>query len=357
MANPFSDSVLLDARAKLSTDTQKMFEGRSPIEGALSMFLQSTKRTFSALQLERIRKSTQQPTRIEYLKNKAFAVYTTLTCDPSSQQSGSSIYTPTWYNRNASFYIDASQVMNNDFSLAEIMANELFNMEKSLFFMDEGNANSVNHFLLAYLAANKTQVNALPQSGYPNVWDPTPNFRVKVLKASEGRFYNLMNADMMLNKYLPTDLLELCNSYWVADEAYYAAQGPNNATNTAFQFLGAKPFISATLTPETGYKSKHYIIKNGGVGLASWTRNDKLTAEFANNIDGNKFFTTYQSVLFPELWLDLMIEKTCEDTTNDGGAPQTPVIKYTYNLNFAAMKQGLSVTDESPIFEYGILSA
>jgi hypothetical protein len=339
MADVYSDTVLLAARAFIKNKNNKKFQLRPNFTNLLGIFLKD--REYSIPSLSALRSATTQTTTALYLKKKTFTVGTAKDCTPSGEKSGSARVDLTWSYRDVKIATSYKQHAGNEVSMAAAFANDLYNGEVSLW-------EAVDAVLLAYLETNKSGVN----NGQSGTFD-TAHDIMSIAPANKDYFYNLVTSDMKLNNYNPM-YLEAYNTFWEADQRRIAAQGAGNNTNTSFQFSGFEFFGSNLIgiggIGSTNYGSVHYIVPEGGVAILDW--NDPLNRK--GQVSGEKVWGTYQSILRPEFTFDLFRLSACADTSADGGGTQDYTENWALGLNFATAKQPVPTTDETPIYKYGI---
>lgn len=341
--NAYADTVLQEARAFIKDENNRKFQLRPNLTNIFALFERD--REYTIPNLANIRQATTQATKATYLKKKDFTVGTSKSCTISGETSGSGIVTLSWQTASASVISNYKQFAGNDVALMRALANDLYNLEVSLW-------EDVDSTLLTYLDTNKSGVN----NGSSGSFNATTDI-MQIKNSEKNRFYNYVTADMRMNNYMP-QYLETFNTFWTSEQQYYINQGAGNNVNTAFQFNGFDFFPSnlIDLTAENAaanndYSSIHYIVPAGGVAILDW--NDPLNRE--GRVSGNKSWGTYQSLLRPGITLDLYKVTDCADTSADGGGTQDYVEEWELSFNFALAKQPVPTADETPIYKYGVL--
>jgi hypothetical protein len=345
MANTYAATVLLEARQWLNDNYNKKFEERKTLTQILPVFIDGQK---AIPKLDQIRKANTQATKVEYLTRKAFTMGSSKSCSPSGETGASGIAELTWSTKNFVIKHQKKKYDGNDLDAARGLAYDLFEAEKSFWF----GATGIDAALLAYLEANRTQVNVNSDGAGHNTWDGTPNFFMDVANADRNRFYNWLDAEMARNNY-EAPYFDIHDTMWMSDVDFYASQGTANSTNTAFQFDGFKRQKSNLIVPSGYYNSTHYIIPEGGVAMLDWNDPQNVRGE----ISGDRQWTTYQSKFFPEFTFDLFILNSCADTTADGGYTQDSVVNMEFTLNYSITGQPFSVANESAIYKYQVRTA
>jgi hypothetical protein len=344
MAN-YADTVLQNARAKMTEMLNEKFEGRPRHTELIEAFMQTSSLTLP--NLADIREATTQTTQTMYAKKTAYTVNTGKSCSPSGEQGDSGIVNLTWNNRNVVVSISEARHDGNEYKMAEALAIELMNAEKDLF---KGATGSVDAVILAYLEANRTQVCA---SGTLGTFDGV-NFSLDYANANVADFYNYLYSDMQLNNY-SGEFYDIFNTTWGAYAREQANQGEANATNTKFQyqmpfdFMG---FSSNSITNAAGDLTTHYVIPAGGVAMLDW--NDPKNRRGLES--GDAYWDTYQSKFMPGVTLDLFKKVACSDTSASGGSVQDLVHTYELSINFALTHAPLSTANETPIFKSAVLT-
>ena len=343
MANTYADTVLLEARLWQDENMSQKFERRKQNTNILPVFLAGQE---YIPDIEDIKMATTQATALMYLKKQDFTINSVKSCSPSGETGGSGKQALTWAQKGVAVKHQTKKYAGNELTSIRGLAYDLAEAEKSFWF----GASGIDSILLAYLEANRTQVNAL--SSLPNAvntWAGTPDFEVQTANANLDRFYNYLLSDMQANNY--TGMYhDIHDTLWQSEVAHYGQQGTANAVNTAYQFDDVMRYSSNLIQP-TGYnQSVHYIIPEGGVAFLTW--NEMLNREGAQ--DGDRTWGTWESRYFPGLFFDYFAKSGCADTTADGGATQDRVIDYELTLNYAIVKQPLTTANESPIFKYAV---
>jgi hypothetical protein len=348
MAN-YGSTTLQAARAKQTELYAREFEGRPENSFLMDLFMNNRSITIPALQ--DIREATTQTTSTLYLTKTDYTNTSAKSCSPTGQQGDSGSVDLSWVTNGVEVITSKKRHFGNEYKMQEALAWELLMAEQALW--KDGSA-SMEVALLAYLEANRTQVNALSSVTGHNTWDGT-NFNVDVALTDKSQYYNYLLDEMQLNNYTG-NFLEAYNTTWGAGIRDQANQGEANATNTAYQYnvpFNFKGYNSNLITPGTGDGSTHYVIPEGGVAILDW--NDPLNRE--GREIGGKTWGLYESRFFPGVMLDMFIVEACADTSASGGATQDATLVYELSYNYALTKQPLSTANETPIYKYNILNA
>ncbi len=343
MANTYLPTVLKTARALITEKGQKEFEGRLPLTQILEAFKQGQD---MIPDIANIKKADKQGTAIDYLTSKDFTLKTGKSCTLTGETAGSDRVPTVWQKLGGEVFYSEKQFQNNEIAGANALAHSLWELEKTIFLRSSG----VDSILLAFLEANRTQVNAISIGSGVNTWLPSPDFYGEVASTDVDLFYNNLAGELALNNYSGR-YNDVCNTMWLAKARELQAQGSGNDTNTAFQFGEASIHPSNLIIPGASSQSVHYIFPKGAVAIIDWNDPLNRAGKSANGV----IWGTYQSKLFPWLTFDLFITEGCADTSSDGGNVQDLVTKYELMLNFAVVKQPLSTANETPIFKYEVL--
>jgi hypothetical protein len=355
MAN-FALSALLEARVLMQDRVQREFNQRQQLSQIFKAFMagQPYVTGMNGESLEALKQATTQATSIKYLTRLTSTITTAKTCTPNGDFGDSGKVDLTWAPLVATQKFRFKTMAGNEYAFEMEMANRMFQMERDIFF----GASGLESVMLAYLEAQRTQVNALSAGGFVNTWNGTPAFKVDVALATKPRFYNQLMVDMAANNY-NTMYFDIHNTGWLAEIANYRNQGGANATNTQYQFENQEFFPGMISCPTnlivpSGYaEHRHYIVPEGGVAALFW--NDPLNR--ANKQSADKIWTTQESMLMPGVVFDVFIKESCADTTNQGGSTQDLVVDMEFAINYSLTKQPLDTANETPIFKYENLTS
>ena len=344
----FSATVLQELRAKVTEKNSKEFEMRKSFGDALTPFMEDASITMP--DHAAIKTNLVQTEKSLYIKNKDFTISTSgKSCTPSGEECDSATVSLTWHPMTAVIRMSEKKFKNNEYGRMDAYAAALFNMEKSMFYGTTG----LEKAMLTYLNTNRTYVNALSAGSGHNTWIGAPSYIVNVLNADIARFYDYAKPEMQLNNY-DGDIIDIHSTMWNAELAHYAAQGTANSTNTSYQFDGFSKYATNNLALSSYYKHIHYLIPRGGVSLLTWDGENRRLPHY-NVQKGTNIWTSYDSLFKPGITMDLFIYETCGNTTDEGGSKQDLITNMEFTLWYAILKAPISVSDETPIFKYGIL--
>lgn len=347
MAN-FNDTLLQNARAKITQDLREKFEGRARYTELIEAFMQTSSLTIP--DLAAIREAVTQTAQTMYRKKTARTPGTAKTCSPSGTAGDSGIVSLTWNTRTVTVEISEALHDGNEYKMTETLAGELLDAEKDLF--KGSHANSVDSALLAYLEANRTQVCNADHGTFDGV-----NFSLDYPVADVADFYNKLYDDMQLNNY-SGEFYDIFNTSWGAYARQQVNQGEANATNTKFQYqmpFDFNGFASNSISNAAGDLTTHYVVPSKGLAILDWNNPKNRRGPGAGRT-GDAYWDTYQSKFMPGATLDLFKKVACADTSASGGSVQDLVHTYELSFNFALTHAPLSVANETPIFKTAVLT-
>lgn len=368
--NLMSPTVLQDARYMLENPGQEKFEDRLTQSNILDAFLLSNDYLIPQSAMDKMKQGIDQPTKLSAYVNQSLDLLAARSLTPTGVTVATQIGNITFAEIAAAMFVDARQILNNDVNArAAIIARVMRTLETSILVKGTnpgaGGTNSVEIQLRDFLETNRTQVSALSTAGISkNVWAGTPDFLTTVTKANEANYWDLIASDMELNNY-SGEYLHVVNTADKATWRKFYNQGAGNATNSQYQFDGHTIIGSNLITPASGHNNKDYVIPRGGVGIVSYTHNDKYTkAGFVgDNFAGGWQYQTwdfmYSTPIYGRVPLtaDLIIKEAVTDSSSLGGGLQSPGLTFELTLKIAIIKQPLSTAGASPIFKYAQLSA
>ena len=337
-ADVYSSTTLLNARSMVNERLAKEIEQRPKMSTIINAALEST----SILNPTLVQNSVVgQTAQIMYNKTKSFTPGTAFSCDPSGEQSGSGIAAVTFVDRTVTGVVNITQAAAKEGGYAAILANELYNMEKSLLY------EIIDAYIVAQvLDTYPSTVNLA--DGQPNVLNVSA---MQMDKDDVKRFYSLLRSDMGINNYSMTkNFYDITNTGFKALHAAYGFGGVSNVVDSP-EANGFKQFFSNALTVDAAYSSKHYIIPEGGLYLVS-----RVPERFKIGGDrGTYQRMTYQSTMIPGLTLLLTKFMTCGTTASDGGIAADDIDRFELGFEFATGLIPMSTAGEYPNYVYGTL--
>lgn len=233
---------------------------------------------------------------------------------------------------------------NNIFADAEILANEIENVLKNIY-------EDIDAAAVAYLAANKSGVNAATKGG---VFDGPVGGRdaFEIANADIAKFIQIAKSMLRQNYYSGGADMVLDPLLYMQAE-YLAAQGSGNATNWGYQFAGVGLMEAVGLADANYADGMGYIIPNGTVGMVDWIprQNREGWGDLESYVGG------YSSLIDPRTGMNIAIHGYADraDTSAAGGDTQDVVMEWEFSVDCSFNKAPLTVATESTIFEVGMI--
>lgn len=230
---------------------------------------------------------------------------------------------------------------NNVFADAQILANELENMFKNIYESMDGAA-------LAYLATNKSTVNAATKNG---VFDAT-NDVFEIATSNIARF--IQHGKSMLRQNYHTGMADaILDPVLFLEAEHYLNQGSGNSVNTAYQAsLGADIWEAISLNDANYPQGAGYMIPEGTISVVDWipSQNRQGLGNFDSVLGG------YGSIVDPISGMTFAVHSYTQraDTSASGGDAQDNVQEWEISVDLSFNKAPLSAAGESTIFEVGI---
>lgn len=283
-----------------------------------------------------------------YLKKRATDAATARAAAHTAASNGDSgAVALTWYTKAQKFKTSLKMSENNMFKDAQFLANLLESAWINLLDIIEA-------LQATYLDTNKTQVNGCSAGEFGEFRNDgsTIDHIFEVKQANKNWLFMYLQGMMANNNY--NGMIECINDpVGFAIGKQIAMQGNSNAVNTSFQFSNLIMGQSSSLTPLEGYMANGYLIPEGVAGL--------ITHVPALNAKGTETkLQTYSKMTDPfglGLTAAMHSYPTAADTNGTGGATQDEVTQYELSIDYANVLAPLSVSTETPIYQFGLLSA
>lgn len=293
---------------------------------------------------EVLRKREDRPVEGNILARSKRATTTARTHNHTGARGDSFVLPFTWTQFVDKFSISLKQMDNNVFGFEETLAQQLLNAAINIH-------ESIETFLIDYLFAQRTQINAATQGGTFNA----TNDAFEIALANKARFYQLAKSMMRQNNYKGTfDVIASPQTY--VDGEFYANQGGGNATNTNFQFDGLNIVESVELEDANYAGGISLIMPAGQFAMLPWI--PKQNREGWG--DYNSYAGGYGSIEDPlGSGLVLAVHGYTEraDTSAANGNAQDNVLQLEISVDIAPAVAPLSVATESIIYEVAQLIA
>lgn len=338
MADEYSSTTLLAARDMVSERLLKQTEQRKNMSTIINCAMASNAILNPTLVGSSV---TGQTAQIMYNKNKVFTAQTAFSCTPSGEQGGSGVASVSFVDRTVVGYVGKSQAAKTQGGYASILANELYNMEKTLLY------STVDAYIVTnVLDAYPSTVNRA--DGMPN----TLNVNVmEMLKDDVKRFYSLIRSDMGVNNYdNATMFYDITNTSFKALHAAYGFGGVSNQVDSP-EANGITQYLSNGLTVDAAYSSKHYIIPEGTLYFIP-----RVPARFDNENRGTYQRSVYPSTMIPGLNLVLTRFMACGDKSSYGGVAADDYDTFELGIEFATGLIPNSNSGEYFNYVYGTLA-
>ena len=286
-ADLYSDTTLLNARDIVNERLLKETEQRKIMSTVIDCFLESTGILNPTLVQNSV---TGQTAQLMYNKNKDFTVNAAFSCSPSGEQGGSGIATVSFVDKTVVGLVSKTQAAAKVGGYAGILANELYNMEKTLLF-----SAIPSYIITNVLEALKSTVN--DANAQPNIFNVDT---MEVAKDDVKRFYSLLRSDMAINDYdLTTQFYDICNTSFKALHNEFNFGGISNVLDRP-EDNNIKQFLANGLTVGAAYSSTHYAIPAGAAYFVS-----RVPVRFDGENRGTYIRMPYNSMLLPGVQLVL----------------------------------------------------
>lgn len=354
MANSITNHLLQDAILYANEQAEKVFEKRPKFSQIMQM-IQRQNRLIPTEEMERVQLA---PTRPQHMVMNTAKTFTILDTEKeitfTGERSGDQTTALTWLKRKFQIIQSTKLHAMSALSKEKYLGLNLFNAEQSFWLT---HANSIDAALLSYFDTNRTKVNACSDVNKNSMatWNDT-TYSMDLAYTDRDYYYSAIETEMMLNNY-NLYLYDIANTAWRNDFNRVRAQGTQNATNTAYQFgnftENINVLFSNSIIPTSDEHSTHYVIPDNSFAMITF--NEKINRE-GEDI-GIEKWGTYPSMFMPGISFDLFIKKGAAHSNSDGGGYQDLVENMEFFLQFAFVKQELSVTDETPFFKYRILKS
>lgn len=258
----------------------------------------------------------------------------------------SGVLTPSWSTYTDVFASTLKQADNSIYSAQEELNDRLVNT--FINFVEGLDSVATNHAF-----ANRTGVNAAVVEGSFNATQDA----FEITDATNGnRAIQITKMVMNINKYSGYNLTVMCDSVSYNKFGYLAAQGTQNATNTAFQFQGVTFAHCPTLdTLAAGLASPYtkgfwLVVPDGMIGalphIPKANRQGVVTS-----------VNMYGSIINPIDGLQYAVHsyETRADGSSVNGRTQDVLTETQVSIDMAFDKAPLSVANETPIYAFALV--
>ncbi len=337
MAN-YAASVLAEAKLIIA-ERFSAPEKRLKTVGVLSAFMKNSEIAIPNLGALRVKEERAEK---GYFQNRSKrTVLTGRTHDHSGSVGDSSEVEFSWSTYGDKAQTSLKRSDNNLFSDAQLLANEIDNMVKNIY---EG----MDDAALAYLATNKSGVNAATKNGSFN----GTNDVFEIQAADVNRFIQ-SGKSMLRQNYYSSAADVILDPLLYVEAEFLANQGGSNATNFGFQFSGVDIMESVGLTDVNYTDGAGYFIPQGTIGMVDWIPQQNRNGE--GNLES--YVGGYSTIVDPISGLTFALHAYQDraDTSASGGDTQDVVMEWELSVDISFNHSPLTQANETTIFESGIV--
>jgi hypothetical protein len=319
---------------------------RYRIPAVFKLFLNGTERLFPSYR--ELKTSDTRAIDANYFKRTATSLSTSGRAHNHTGTGGDSgVLALAWQTYSDTFSMTLKQADTSIFSWQEMFNNEIRN--KIIDF-----ANGLDSVASTFLFSNRTGVNSATVKG---AFDATDDVYV-IAGANKDEAMTITKVVADINKYQGQVLDIVCDSYSYTDFLKQAAQGATNATNLSFQFLGTTFVHDPSLGAKAVALDANYVegfwlaVPRGYVGCLDWIPvQNRQGVETSVNM--------YGRINNPVDLLDYAVHsyETRADGTSVNGQKQDVVTQTEISIDLSFNYAPSSVTDETPIMAFAIVTA
>lgn len=336
-----TDTQLQDAIISVGEKDFNKWEGRLSNYGALKAALDGSNLILPKSQVEGMKKSDVQVTKIPVLNKFNSEILTARSCNITGPTRTSSFKSLSYVTKGFEIAISDAVNAGNYISKTEDFAMQMKQGLKAVY----------NSLDLAGIAALETNRNLLlADSHLETITDATGDYEENVLS---DIYYDIKTL-MDLNDLGDDTLVNIMNTEGVKNMMKYESQGENNAINLAGILNGTLPsagnyrhYKTNNITLGTNLEA-HYVFPEGAFGLFVWNPYDYKAKSITG--DGKKFYTMTDPIL--GITWGVIEQTLCADlsaqSTGMSAATQT---KYSFTADFSFLT-GYSSDTSSPIVKF-----
>ena len=260
-------------------------------------------------------------------------------------QGDSAVLTPTWNPYSDNFVSTLKEANNKIWTVEELIMSKIENVVANF---AEGHETTSSD----YLFANRSGVNVATADG---TFDATDDV-FQIAEALESDAMNITKVVMDANKYQETEYDIVCDAVAWRKFLTQAAQGAQNATNTAFQFNNVNFILDPKLTAKfaglVGAYSKGawIVVPKGSIGALPWI-------PVQNRQGHDSTVGNYGTLMNPVDGLDYALHsyETRADGTSLGGQLQDETTETELFIYIALAISPLSEAGETPVQAFVIV--
>lgn len=334
MAN-FSTANLVKAQAKLNAKFSSE-EMRAKQPAAVLLANQNTNVLIPGH--EELRTREDRPVEANILSRSKRANTAARVYNHTGNRGDSFVLPLNWATFGDKFSMSLKMLDTNVFQWDEVFAQQMMNAQLNIY-------ENIETYLVAYLVANRTQINVATQGGVFNA----TNDAFEIAAGDKAVFYQLAKSMMRQNKYRGQYDVLASNATYVAGE-FQANQGAGNNTNTGFQFSGLN-IVESTELADTNYPNGVSLIMPAGTfGILPWIpkQNRKGDGDYNTYVGG---FGSFADMLGLGWTFALHAYQQRADTTALNGSAQDVTLEFEISIDLAPVLPPLSTATESVVFE------
>lgn len=259
--------------------------------------------------------------------------------------SGDSMSMPlTWTTYTDVFSISLKQMDNNIFSWQEGFDQNMLNCILNIH-------SQIETDFVTFLLAQRTQVvkTATPV-GTRVTWNAT-NFTHEIAAGDQKQFFQLAKEVLVQNNYNHGTFDVISGGQPYVNASFWAAQGGENAQNTAFQFTGLNINQSVDLTDSNYGLGVILAMQPGSAALIDWIpkQNRMGHGDFNSYVGG---YGSFKDPYGTKLTFAIHAYTLRSDTSGANGVQQDDLLQVEISVDVAQAITPLSTSPESIVFEF-----
>lgn len=336
-----TDTQLQDAIVQVGEKNFNKFEGRLSNYGALQAALDGSNLILPKSQVEGMKKSDVQVTKVPVLNKFNSTILTARSCSITGPTRTSSFQSLSYVTKGFEIAISDAINAGNYITKAEDFAMQMKQGLKAVY-------NSLDIAAVAALETNRNL--SLADSHLSTITDATGDYEENTIL---DMYYDIKTL-MDLNNLGDDTLHNVMNTEGVKNMMKYESQGENQAVNLRGILDGTLPSAgdfrhhkTNNITLGTNLEV-HYVFPEGAFGLFVWNPFDYKAKSITG--DGKKFYTLTDPIL--GITWGVIEQTLCVDlsaqSTGMNAATQT---KYSFTADFSFLT-GYSSDTDSPIVKF-----
>lgn len=341
MAN-YADSNLLNAQAKLlGLFQQGALKYRYP---STFLAVKASAPNFYA-NYEALRTREDRVLTALYRKRTSRSLSSARSHEHQGVKGDTGVLTPTWATYSDKFAMHLKQANKNNYSLDEMLANEVENVVYNF-------AEGLETAATAFVFNNRSGVNVAQEEGTFDAATDT----FEIVSTKEKRTGQIIASVMAINKYSTGGLMVFCDTTLYNKVLFYGAQGVSNNENLSFMFMGITWVLSIELHASAaalGYSNGYGVaFVNGMIGCL-----DHIPTENKNGVITT--VSKYGVILNPVDSLNYAIHEyeARANGTSTGGYTQDVLTEREVSVDLTFDVAPLMAASETPLLAFGITEA